>query len=52
MSARLRLAALAGVLVAFLAFFALSGSLSTHRVRDWIDGYGVAGPLVFIVSRG
>jgi uncharacterized membrane protein YdjX (TVP38/TMEM64 family) len=48
-SARLRLAALAGVLVAFLAFFALSGSLSTHRVRDWIDGYGVAGPLVFIV---
>jgi uncharacterized membrane protein YdjX (TVP38/TMEM64 family) len=45
----LRLAALAGVLVAFLAFFAVSGSLSTHRVRDWIDGYGVAGPLVFIV---
>jgi uncharacterized membrane protein YdjX (TVP38/TMEM64 family) len=48
-SARLRLAALAGVLVACLAFFALSGSLSVHRVRDWIDGYGVAGPLVFIV---
>jgi uncharacterized membrane protein YdjX (TVP38/TMEM64 family) len=48
-SARLRLAALAGVLIAFLAFFALSGSLSVHRVRDWVDGYGVAGPLVFIV---
>jgi uncharacterized membrane protein YdjX (TVP38/TMEM64 family) len=29
--------------------FALTGSLSAHRVRDWIDGYGVAGPLVFIV---
>ena len=48
MSARPRLAALAAVLVAFLALFALTGSLSVHRVRDWIDGYGVAGPLVFI----
>jgi uncharacterized membrane protein YdjX (TVP38/TMEM64 family) len=28
---------------------ASSGSLSAQRVRDWIDGYGVAGPLVFIV---
>jgi uncharacterized membrane protein YdjX (TVP38/TMEM64 family) len=28
---------------------ALSGSLSAERVRDWIDGYGAAGPLVFIV---
>jgi uncharacterized membrane protein YdjX (TVP38/TMEM64 family) len=26
-----------------------SGSLSAGRVRGWIDGYGVAGPLVFIV---
>ena len=49
MSARLRLAALAGVLVAFVVFFAVSGSISANRVRDWIDGYGVAGPLVFIV---
>ena len=49
MSARLRLTALAGVLVAFVVFFAVSGSISAHRVRDWIDGYGVAGPLVFIV---
>jgi uncharacterized membrane protein YdjX (TVP38/TMEM64 family) len=48
-SARLRLAALGGVLLAFFAFFALSGALSAHRVRDWIDGYGVAGPIVFIV---
>jgi uncharacterized membrane protein YdjX (TVP38/TMEM64 family) len=48
-SARLRLVALAAALVMFLAIFALTGSLSTHRVRDWIDGYGVAGPLVFIV---
>ena len=49
MSARLRLAALASVLVAFVVFFAVSGSISADRVRDWIDGYGVAGPLVFIV---
>jgi uncharacterized membrane protein YdjX (TVP38/TMEM64 family) len=27
---------------------ASSGSLSAARVRGWIDGYGVAGPLVFI----
>ncbi|HWH92685.1 MAG TPA: TVP38/TMEM64 family protein [Baekduia sp.] len=27
---------------------ASSGRLSAERVRDWIDGYGVAGPLVFI----
>jgi uncharacterized membrane protein YdjX (TVP38/TMEM64 family) len=28
---------------------ASSGRLSAQRVQDWIDGYGVAGPLVFIV---
>jgi uncharacterized membrane protein YdjX (TVP38/TMEM64 family) len=48
-SARLRLAALAAALLTFLLIFALTGSLSPHRVRDWIDGYGAAGPLVFIV---
>jgi uncharacterized membrane protein YdjX (TVP38/TMEM64 family) len=26
---------------------ATSGDLSAQRVRDWVDGYGVAGPLVF-----
>jgi uncharacterized membrane protein YdjX (TVP38/TMEM64 family) len=49
LSPRLRLVALAGVLLAFVLFFAVSGSISSHRVRDWIDGYGIAGPLVFIV---
>jgi uncharacterized membrane protein YdjX (TVP38/TMEM64 family) len=48
-SARLRLVALAAALVTFVLIFALTGSLSPHRVRDWIDGYGAAGPLVFIV---
>jgi uncharacterized membrane protein YdjX (TVP38/TMEM64 family) len=47
-SARLRLAALAAALLTFLLVFALTGSLSPQRVRGWIDGYGVAGPLVFI----
>jgi uncharacterized membrane protein YdjX (TVP38/TMEM64 family) len=28
---------------------ASSGSLSAARVRGWVDGYGIAGPLVFIV---
>jgi uncharacterized membrane protein YdjX (TVP38/TMEM64 family) len=33
---------------AFLAV-ALSGSLSADRVRDQVDGYGAAGPLVFVL---
>jgi uncharacterized membrane protein YdjX (TVP38/TMEM64 family) len=28
---------------------ALSGRLSAERVQHWVDGYGLAGPLVFIV---
>jgi uncharacterized membrane protein YdjX (TVP38/TMEM64 family) len=46
--AMLRVAVLAGALVTFVAVLALSGSLSAQRVRDWVDGYGAAGPLVFI----
>jgi uncharacterized membrane protein YdjX (TVP38/TMEM64 family) len=34
--------------VAFAAV-ASSGSLSSERVRGWVDGYGVAGPVVFVV---
>ena len=33
---------------AFVAV-ALSGSLSAERVRRWVDGYGVLGPVVFVV---
>jgi uncharacterized membrane protein YdjX (TVP38/TMEM64 family) len=33
--------------VAFVAV-ALTGSLSADRVREWVDGFDVAGPLVFI----
>jgi uncharacterized membrane protein YdjX (TVP38/TMEM64 family) len=47
-AAWMRLAALAGVLATLVAALALSGSLSPERVRDWVDGFGVAGPLVFI----
>jgi uncharacterized membrane protein YdjX (TVP38/TMEM64 family) len=47
-AAGLRLGALAGALALFVAAVALSGSLSSERVRDWVDGYGAAGPLVFI----
>lgn len=46
--AALRLAALAAALAACVATLALSGSLSAGSVRGWVDGYGAAGPLVFI----
>jgi uncharacterized membrane protein YdjX (TVP38/TMEM64 family) len=35
-------------LAAFVAVVLLSGGLSADRVRSWVDGYGAAGPLVFI----
>jgi uncharacterized membrane protein YdjX (TVP38/TMEM64 family) len=47
-AAALRLVALAGALAAFVLVFALSGSLSASRMRGWMDGFGAAGPLVFI----
>ena len=47
-AAGLRLAGLAAALAAFVLMFALSGSLSASRVRGWLDGFGAAGPLVFI----
>lgn len=43
-----RLAALAAFLVTAIVVVAASGSLSVDQVRDWADGYGAAGPLVFI----
>src|SRR3954447_10960458 len=49
LSPRLRLRALAAALILFLGGFALTGSLSPTTVQHWIDGFGVAGPLVFIV---
>jgi len=47
-AAALRLAALAAALAAFVIVFAVSGSLSAGRVRGWVDGFGAAGPLVFV----
>ena len=47
-AARLRLGALAGVLATAVVVLALSGSLSPERVRDWVDGFGAAGPIVFV----
>jgi uncharacterized membrane protein YdjX (TVP38/TMEM64 family) len=47
-AARLRLGALAGVLATVVAVLTLTGSLSPERVRDWVDGFGAAGPIVFI----
>ena len=47
-AAALRLAALAAALAAFVAVLGLSGAVSATRVRGWVDGYGAAGPLVFV----
>ena len=47
-AAALRLLVLGGTLAACVAVLALSGSLSAERARDWVDGYGAAGPLAFI----
>jgi uncharacterized membrane protein YdjX (TVP38/TMEM64 family) len=44
-----RIALLVGLVVVAFAVVASSGSLSAERVRGWVDGYGIAGPLVFIV---
>ena len=46
--ALVRLAVLGGTLVTLVAVLALSGSISADRVRDWVEGYGAAGPFVFI----
>jgi uncharacterized membrane protein YdjX (TVP38/TMEM64 family) len=43
-----RLAILGALVGAAFIAVALSGSLSAERVRRWVDGYGVLGPLVFI----
>jgi uncharacterized membrane protein YdjX (TVP38/TMEM64 family) len=48
-AARLRLVALAVIVAALFAVVALSGSLSSDRVRDWIEPFGIAAPVVFIV---
>lgn len=45
---RLRLLALALLVGGAFAVVALSGSLSAHRVRDWVSGFGAAGPFLFI----
>src|SRR4051812_19252000 len=47
-AAGLRVAALGVALAAFVIVFAVSGSLSASRVRGWVDGFGAAGPLVFV----
>lgn len=48
-SPRFRLAAFGLLLATIFAVATLSGSLpDTERVQDWADGFGAAGPLVFI----
>ena len=44
----LRLGALAGLLAAALLIVGATSGFSSERVRDWVDGFGAAAPLVFI----
>jgi uncharacterized membrane protein YdjX (TVP38/TMEM64 family) len=44
----IRLAALALFVVGCFVLVSATGDLSAERVRGWVDGYGIAGPLVFI----
>jgi uncharacterized membrane protein YdjX (TVP38/TMEM64 family) len=48
-AARVRLVVLLVIVGAMFAAVAASGSLSSDRVRDWIEPFGVAAPIVFIV---
>lgn len=45
----LRLGGLGVAVVSVFLIVAVSGSLSADRVRDWIDGLGVIGPIAFVV---
>ncbi len=47
-AALLRLGLLVALLAACILVLASTGSLNARRVRDWVDGYGAAGPLLFI----
>lgn len=47
-AAALRLGGLAAALGTFVLVLTLSGSISAERVREWIEGYGAAAPLVFV----
>jgi uncharacterized membrane protein YdjX (TVP38/TMEM64 family) len=44
----IRLAALALIVAGCFVLVSATGDLSADRVRGWVDGYGVAGPLVFV----
>ena len=46
---RLRLLALGAAVGSVFAVLAISGSLSTDRVRDWVDAFGWAGPVAFVL---
>ena len=45
---RVRLALLGVSLICAFVLLALTGSLSEHEVRDWVDSFGAAAPVAFI----
>lgn len=51
-AALLRLGVLTVFLAALLVVFNLGGALDAERIRTWIDGFGVAAPLLYVVLAG
>lgn len=49
MGPRFRILSLVGFVAACVAALALSGSVSVDRVRDAADGYGLLGPVLFVL---
>jgi uncharacterized membrane protein YdjX (TVP38/TMEM64 family) len=43
-----RLGALTVTIVAVFAIILLTTSLSSEHIKEWMDGYGAAGPIVFV----
>ncbi len=48
----LRLGGLVVAVAGAFAIVAISGSVSAERVRDWVEGFGAAGPVVYVVVAG
>lgn len=44
-----RLGALTVTVLAVFVVILATTSLSSHSIRDWMDGYGAAGPIVFVL---
>src|ERR1700712_3998143 len=51
-AALLRLGGLTVALVVLFLLFNLGGLFDRERIRDWVDTFGIAAPLAFVVVSG